>query len=76
MAGDACAPAGLEPLEQLIRSGEDWLIRQVLDHARRHDYTRFTSTLEEAWRLSVRGLSDSLIQALRAGPEPPERCHE
>jgi PAS domain S-box-containing protein len=40
-------------------------MRRVLEYARRLGYTAYTSTLEEAWRVSIRGLSDSLNEAVQ-----------
>jgi len=59
-------------LTRLLRRGEQWLMRRVLDYARRQDYTRYTSTLEEAWRVSVRGLSDSVVAAIEHYGAVPE----
>jgi PAS domain S-box-containing protein len=49
----------------LIAKSEDWLIRRVLHYAREYSYAKYTSTLEEAWRMSIRGLSEPLLQALK-----------
>lgn len=45
-------------------------MERVLGYARERDFTRYTSTLEEAWRLSISGISSSLQRALeqRDGP--------
>jgi PAS domain-containing protein len=48
----------------LINSSEDWLTRRTLQYALQQGYTKYTSTLEEAWRLSISGLSASLMEAL------------
>jgi PAS domain-containing protein len=55
----------LEKLERLFGSGEQWLMQRILEYAKEFGYTKYTSTLEEPWRLSVRGLSDSLLEAAR-----------
>jgi signal transduction histidine kinase/PAS domain-containing protein len=55
-------------LTELVRSKEDWLIERVLIAARHHGYARYTSTLMEAWRASIQGLSDALIQSLATSP--------
>ncbi len=54
----------MQALINLIETNEDWLIRRVLQYAQKRGYTRYTSTLEEAWRLSIAGLSASLVQGL------------
>jgi len=54
----------MDNLKPLILSHEDWLIDRVVHYARVHDYTPFTSTLREAWRASIVGLSRPLVAAL------------
>ena len=58
-----------ETLAAWLERHEDWLIRRVLAHAREQGYTRYTSTLEEAWRVSIAGLSAPLAEFLR-GQKP------
>jgi PAS domain S-box-containing protein len=55
----------LSVFEDLLLEHEQWLMRRTLRYARDRGYARYTSTLEEAWRLSITGLSDSLIEACR-----------
>ncbi len=55
----------MQTLIDLIQTSEDWLIRRILRYAKERGYTRYTSTLEEAWRLSIAGLSASLVQGLQ-----------
>ena len=59
-------------LKRWILEGEDWLIRRALGYAKRQGYTRYTSTLEEAWRISIRELSHTLAQALDLDSEVTE----
>ena len=54
----------MEDLAKLIEDHEDWLIDRVVHYAHELDYTRFTSTLREAWRASICGLSAPLVAAL------------
>lgn len=54
----------MKKLQTLIADNEDWLIERVLFYAKKHGYTQFTSTLKEAWRASIQGLSAPLIDAL------------
>jgi len=51
-------------LAELVANHEDWLVEQVLDYAKRQGYTRYTSTLAEAWRISIAGISESLLDSL------------
>jgi diguanylate cyclase (GGDEF)-like protein/PAS domain S-box-containing protein len=62
----------MDVLAELIDSSEDWLVARVLEHAKRHDYTRYTSTLMEAWRASIVGLSEAIAAAARTSDGPPE----
>jgi len=62
-----CSGLGL-----LVAGHEEWLMAQVLGYARRQGYTRYTSTLLEAWRASIVGLSTALRETLERFPEPPE----
>jgi PAS domain-containing protein len=48
-----------------IESHEDWLMARILNYASERGYTRYTSTLKEAWRLSISGLSKSLIETVK-----------
>lgn len=62
----------MEPLIRLILDNEDWLMHRLLNYAKKTGYTRYTSTLAEAWRISIAGLSESLVSTLRASGEIPE----
>ena len=42
------------------------LMRRILRYAQELDYTRYTSTLEEAWRVSIEGLTASLKETLES----------
>jgi PAS domain-containing protein len=59
-----------EQFVALLVAGEDWLIRRVLDYARERGYTKYTSTLEEAWRMSIHGLTESLTTAIEQSQAP------
>jgi len=60
------------PLGDILVSNEEWLMERILDYAKRQGYAAYTSTLKEAWRLSISGLSASIIKALKISFEPPE----
>jgi signal transduction histidine kinase len=53
-----------EAFKRLLEVHEDWLMQAILEYAERFDYTKYTSTLQEAWRVSIEGLSASLIGML------------
>jgi diguanylate cyclase (GGDEF)-like protein len=64
-----CAMTDPSRLVSLLQENETWLMERILEHAKRHGYTRYTSTLLEAWRLSIAGLTDSIIQAVESEEE-------
>jgi hypothetical protein len=55
----------LSSLVKYIEDNEDVVMEKILCYALRQDYTKYTSSLKEAWRLSVAGLSKSLMQAIQ-----------
>jgi signal transduction histidine kinase len=54
----------MERLALRVRENERWLMERILSYARAQGFTKYTSTLVEAWRMSIQGLSDALIQAV------------
>ncbi|NJB66772.1 signal transduction histidine kinase/CheY-like chemotaxis protein/HPt (histidine-containing phosphotransfer) domain-containing protein [Desulfobaculum xiamenense] len=63
----------MDDLERLITTSEEWLMERILGYAKERGYVRYTSTLLEAWRLSISGLSGVIVDALRIfGDTPPE----
>ncbi|ADU61398.1 MAG: PAS domain S-box protein [Pseudodesulfovibrio sp.] len=63
----------MEQITRFFTSHEDWLMQRILDHAKRQGYTAYTSTLLEAWRISVAGLTEALVRAVeRHGLDGPE----
>lgn len=60
-----CQDASLQPLYDLVANHEDWLIHQILHYAKQQDYVPYTSTLAEAWRASICGLSEPLLKLLQ-----------
>jgi diguanylate cyclase (GGDEF)-like protein len=61
-------------LIKYINDHEDWLMGRVLEYAQNRDYTKYTSTLKEAWRLSISGFSESLAEAILTRGEDMELC--
>jgi len=59
------------PLTDLIVRNEDRLLGQVLSLAEANGYFRFVPKTPDAWRATLRGLSGSMLQALRSDPSPP-----
>lgn len=66
----------MRELIDLINANEEWLMERVLSYARERGYTKYTSTLKEAWRLSISGLSDALGNAVVTYESVPEMSPE
>ena len=60
-------------LMELISNNEDWVLRRVVEYAKIHEYTRYTSTLIEAWRISIASLNMAMFNAIKTNDviEPP-----
>jgi two-component system, cell cycle sensor histidine kinase and response regulator CckA len=56
----------MQDLERLVLENEDWLMERALRYALDRGYTEYTSTLVEAWRLSIQGISEALVAAIGA----------
>lgn len=54
----------MQVLINLIKDNSSFLIKRILHYAKLHNYVKYTSTLEEAWISSVKGLSESIIIAI------------
>lgn len=46
-----------------LKENEIWLMERILSYAKAQGYTKYTSTLIEAWRVSIAGLSDAITDA-------------
>ncbi|MGE4485761.1 MAG: GGDEF domain-containing protein, partial [Oscillospiraceae bacterium] len=62
----------MNDLIQLILNSEDVLMEKVLTYAKEQNYVKYTSTLKEAWRMSISGLSDALVKSIRVSDDIPE----
>ena len=62
----------MEKLIRIITESENWLIQRVIHYAKEYGYSKYTSTLAEAWRISISCLSGSILDALKFYSEPPE----
>ncbi len=56
----------------LVSQNEDWILRRVIEYAKIHEYTRYTSTLIEAWRISIASLNEAMLAALSTAEEIPQ----
>ncbi len=59
------AQADIAFFRTLIADREDWLMEKILEYAKEYNYVKYTSTLREAWRLSISGLSGALLAAIQ-----------
>ncbi|MBN2419524.1 MAG: hypothetical protein JXL81_09090 [Deltaproteobacteria bacterium] len=50
--------------KDILLKNEEWLMKQILFYAKKQGYSKYTSTLMEAWRLSISGLSNTLISSV------------
>jgi PAS domain S-box-containing protein len=50
----------------LINDNQSFLVKRILKYSKLYGYVKNTSTLEEAWRASIEGLSLALINAILA----------
>ena len=66
------SPSQSHQLQLLLPAGEERLMERILHYAREQEYTKYTSTLSEAWRMSIQGLTTSLLQWLETGPQQIE----
>ncbi len=62
----------MDLLRELIINGEDWIIHRLWIYTTERGYAKYSSTLEEAWRISIRGVSGCIIKALEIHDSPPE----
>ncbi len=54
----------MKQLQQLITNNEEWLMCRILHYAKEQDFVKYTSTLAEAWRISIENLSQTIQEAL------------
>ncbi|MEF3698551.1 two-component system sensor histidine kinase NtrB [Desulfolutivibrio sp.] len=53
----------------LLQENESFLMNTVLHYALAYGYSKYTSTLVEAWRLSISGLTNAISQYISANPD-------
>ena len=54
----------VDEFKTFILENEEWLMERILFYAKRQGYSKYTSTLTEAWRLSISGLSNTLLLSI------------
>jgi PAS domain S-box-containing protein len=60
----------MNTLVTLLRGKEAWLMERILGYARQHGYASYTSTLAEAWRISIAGLTEAVAAAFESSEFP------
>lgn len=60
----------MNTLVTLLRGKETWLMERILGYARQHGYAAYTSTLVEAWRISIVGLTEAVASAFESSEFP------
>ena len=49
-----------QTLSPLLESEQTWLMRRILYYAKKQGFAAYTSTLEQAWQMSIQGLTSSI----------------
>lgn len=62
----------MERLKRIILDSEEILMEKILSYAKERNYVKYTSTLKEAWRMSIAGLSEALIKVIEKSKSIPE----
>ncbi len=62
----------VKAFKNLILCSEDILMEKVLKYAKERNYVKYTSTLTEAWRVSISCLSASMIKTIETNGTIPE----
>ncbi|MBC3795879.1 sensor domain-containing diguanylate cyclase [Acetobacterium tundrae] len=60
----------MEKFKRIILDNEDILMEKSLKYGKERNYTKYTSTLKEAWRLSIAGLSQALVKVIEKNDIP------
>lgn len=66
------SPADRERLLTTVSGAEEWLMAKVLAYAHALGFTAYTSTLLEAWRMSIEGLTRSIVLTTHEHAQVPE----
>ena len=61
-----------EKFKRIILENEDVLMEKALNYGKERNYTKYTSTLKEAWRMSIAGLSKALVKVIENNDDVPE----
>lgn len=62
----------METFIRLLENNQTFLVRRILHYAKIHHFSKYTPTLEEAWILSIAGLTNAIVLALSHFQQIPE----
>ncbi|MDD2371151.1 MAG: hypothetical protein PHQ32_04035 [Firmicutes bacterium] len=62
----------MQELIDLVKNNQSFLIKRILHYAQLLGYTKYTSTLEEAWALSIAGLTKGFVEGIESDRSIPE----
>ena len=62
----------MDKLKIFILGNEEILIDKILNYAKERNYVKYSSTLRDAWRMSISGTSQALIKAIEKSSSIPE----
>jgi len=62
----------MKKLKNIILENENFLMQRILHYAKERNYAKYTSSLEEAWRMSIGGISESIINKINESEAIPE----
>jgi signal transduction histidine kinase len=65
LAGNALTGRESVAFERLFSASEDWIVDRVIAYATELGYAKYASPVREAWHVAVRGLTQSLIEAVK-----------
>ncbi|WP_147820049.1 PAS domain S-box protein [Salidesulfovibrio onnuriiensis] len=68
-----CTERDMQVLAKRLQEKEAWLMQRILHYAKEYGYTPYTSTLVEAWQVSISGLTDAIVSQIesKGGALPP-----
>lgn len=62
----------MKELAALMVNSEDEILERLLEYAEKTGYTKYASRISKAWRLAVRGLTNSLVGLSEIESDIPE----
>lgn len=62
----------IEKLKRIILNSEEILTEKIINYAKERNYVKYTSTLKEAWRMSISGISKAIIKVIEKNRSIPE----